>query len=200
MTEWIGDPTGGRDRGLRGLGLAWATVIARPVEFFEEAVSPGDQAPGLVFALIVVFVEELARFALVPDAYPVVADAPVLSGVLWLAVATLLVAPVALHLLAALQTILLLPLAPNRGGVSETVQVFAYATAPCLFAGLPIAPVRIGCALYGSLLLWVGTAVVHDVTYRRSAILATLPAALCFGYGFRGFDAVATQLTQWYII
>jgi len=44
---------------------AWFEVLTRPRRFFERGVAPGDQAPGLVFASVVVLVEEASRFAVV---------------------------------------------------------------------------------------------------------------------------------------
>jgi hypothetical protein len=190
VTQWVDSPTGGRDRGPVALARAWAEVLVRPRRLFRSAVAPADQAPGLVFAATVVFVAELSRLLLGVAAYPVLGGRPVASLVFWLAIATVLVAPAALHLTAALQTILLIPGAPNRAGIGETVQVIAYATAPCVLAGVPALPVRVGVTAYGAGLLAVGIAEVHDVSLPRGAALAALPAALVFGYGFRGFAAV----------
>lgn len=200
MTQWIENPTGGRARGPAALVRAWFEVLTRPTRFFRSAVAPGDQAPGLVFAIAVVLVEELVRFALVADAYPVVADQRLLSGVLWLGVAVLLVAPAALHLTAALQTVLLVPFVRDRAGISETVQTIAYSAAPCVVAGVPIPEVRVLCGAYGTGLLALGVATVHDTTGTRAALLSALPAAAVFGYGFRAFAALETLLRQWYII
>ncbi|PSQ39591.1 hypothetical protein BRD13_02695, partial [Halobacteriales archaeon SW_5_70_135] len=63
MTQWVEEPSGGRDRGPVALVRAWAEVLARPFRFFETGVAPDDQAPGLVFAAAVVLVEELVRLA-----------------------------------------------------------------------------------------------------------------------------------------
>ncbi|NHN48430.1 hypothetical protein G9464_12615 [Halostella sp. JP-L12] len=200
MTQWIENPTGGRDRGPRALVRAWAEVLTRPKRFFRTAVAPGDQAPGLVFAMAVVLVEELLRYALVADPYPVVAGQRALSAVLWLGVAVVLVAPAALHLTAALETVLLMPFVPDRAGISQTVQTIAYSAAPCVFAGVPIPEVRALCGFYAATLLVVGIATVHDASTDRAALASLVPAALVFGVGFRTFDAVETLLRQWYII
>lgn len=200
MTQWIENPTGGRDRGPRAVARAWFEVVARPRRFFRSAVAPGDQAPGLVFAMSVVLVEELTRFLLVADPYPVIAGRELLSAALWLGVAAVLVAPAALHLTAALQTVLLIPVASDRAGVSQTVQTIAYSAAPCVFAGVPIPEVRALCGVYGSVLLGLGIATVHDIGAERAALASALPAAVVFGYGFRAFAAVETLLRQWYII
>jgi hypothetical protein len=194
VTQWVENPTGGRDRGLIALARAWLEVLVRPRRFFRTGVAPGDQAPGLAFTGAVVLAFEATRFALVPGSYPVVAGRPVVSAALWLIVAIAFVAPLALHLTAAIQTLVLIPLAAERAGVSETVQVIAYATAPCVFAGLPIPVLRVACALYGAAVLVVGTAEVHDIDYGRAAIAAALPGILVFGYAFRGFGAAAALL------
>lgn len=191
VTQWVENPTGGRDRGPAALARAWVEALLRPRRLFRSAVAPGDQAPGLVFAATVVLVEELTRVLLGVAAYPVLGDRPTASVVFWLAVAAVLVAPAALHLVAALQTLVLIPTAPDRAGVSETVQVFAYAGAPCAFAGLPFPAVRVVATAYGAALLVVGVSEVHDVSLPRAAVLAAVPGALVFGYGFRGFAALA---------
>ena len=200
MTQWVEDPHGGRARGPTGLARAWVEVLVRPRRFFRVGVTPGDQAPGLVFAAAVVLVEEGTRFALVEGAYPVFGGRPLASVVLALAVAVVLIAPAVLHLSAALVTVLLAvltwlaDLAPDRGGVSETVQVLAYAAAPCVLAGPAIPTLRLVCTAYGTVLLVMGLATVHDLSIPRAAVVAVLPAAVVFGYGFRGFLAATALL------
>jgi hypothetical protein len=193
VTQWVEEPAGGRDRGLAALGRAWLEVLVRPRRFFRAGVAPGDQAPGLVFAVGVVCVEEATRLALVPGT-PVVAGRPLSTRALVLALAVVLVAPLVLHLVAAIQTLLLIPFVSDRAGISETVQVIAYASAPCVLAGVPIPALRVLCGLYGATLLVVGLAVVHEISLPRAALLGALPAALVFGYGFRGFAAAAELL------
>lgn len=199
--EWL-DAGGGRPRGPAGLARAWAAVLVHPQRFFRTAVVPGDQAPGLLFAMAVVGIEEAIRFALVGPgvAYPVVGGRPLLSAVLWLGVAVLFVTPAALHLVAALQTVLLVPFVRDRSGISETVQVIAYASAPCVVAGVPVPEVRAVVATWGALLLVLGVSEVHGPWFEPAAVLSAIPASLVFGYGFRGFDAIATLLARWYVI
>ncbi|MFB6173109.1 MAG: YIP1 family protein [Halobacteriales archaeon] len=199
MTRWV-TTAGGRSRGPAALARAWLTVLARPREFFRTAVAPGDQAPGLTFAMAVVLVEEATRLALVPGAIPSVPGGPPVGAALALGVAALLVTPAALHLAAGLQTLLLLPLADERGGVSETVQVVAYASAPCALAGPAVPELRLACTAYGAALFGIGLAEVHGLGRRRAAVAGLVPASLVFGYGFRGFDALATLLARWYVI
>jgi len=195
VTQWVEEPTGGRERGPVALAQAWVEVLVRPRRFFRTGVAPGDQAPGLVFAACVVLVEEASRLALVPNA-PVVAGWPVASRLFVLAVAVVLVAPLALHLVAAIQTLLLRAVVPDRAGISETVQVIAYASAPCVFAGVPIPAVRVVCGVYGAALLVIGLAVVHGTSLPRATLVGVIPAALVFGYGFRGFAAATTLLAD----
>lgn len=189
MTQWVENPTGGRDRGPVAIARAWAEVLLRPQRFFRTGVAPGDQAPGLVFAGLVVFVEELTRLVLVPGAYAVIGGQPVASRALGLALAVVLVMPATLHLTAALQTVLLIPFAPDRGGVSETVQVLGYATAPCILAGPPLPALRLLCAGYGFVLLAIGMREIHDLGPVETVPLVAIPGAIVFGYGYRGFLA-----------
>jgi len=196
VTQWVEEPAGGRDRGPGALGRAWGEVLVRPFRFFEAGIAPNDQAPGLVFAAVVVLVEEVIRLALLPTAYP---DDPLVAAVA-LGAVVVIVTPAALHLAAAAATVVLVPLAPDRAGVSETVQVIAYATAPCVFAAVPVLAVRALAVTYGAVLVVVGLSVVHRTTLVRAALAAVVPVAVAFAYGFRGIDAVGTLLRQWYII
>jgi len=189
VTQWVQNPAGGRARGPTGVARAWVEVLVRPRRFFRNGVAPGDQAPGLTFAVAVTVAYVGTRYALVPGAAPVFGGRPLLSAALALAAAALVVAPLVLHLVAALQTLVLAATVPARGGVSETVQVVAYATAPCALAGLPFAPLRLACALYGAGLLVVGIGVVHEASLPRAALAAALPALVVFGYAFGGIFA-----------
>lgn len=200
MTQWVENPTGGRGRGPVALARAWTEVLARPRRFFRVGVAPGDQAPGLVFAAVVVLAEELGRFAVValaargvlstgPFSYAQLGGfSPGVAALFLLAVAVF-VTPATVHLTAALQTLLLIAGAPDRGGISETVQVICYAMAPCVLAGLPIPELRVLVTLWGASLYVVGTAVIHDLRLHRALVVAAVPAAVVFGYGFRGFHA-----------
>lgn len=188
MTTWV-EPRGGRRRGPLGIAQAWVQVLRHPLRFFDEAVSPGDQGPGLAFAIAIVLVEESTRLWLVPTARPVLNGNDVLGAVLFVALAAFLITPLSLHAFAALETLVLLA-APSRGGVSETVQVLAYASAPCILAGIPSPELRIVVGLWTTALLIAGFHVVHDLRYTVAAVFVTPAAILGVGYGFRWFGAV----------
>lgn len=177
------------------MARAWAEVVGRPHAFFRYNVAPGDQGPGITFLAALVLVEEGIRIALTTDAYPVFGGRPILSAVVWLLVAAILIAPLGTHLVAALQTVLLSVAAPDRGGVSETVQVICYATAPCLLAGIPDPGVGTLVTLYGAGIYLAGLAIVHELDPLRAILLGILPASLVFGVGFRGFAAAETVLS-----
>ena len=190
MTRWVGDSGIGRPRGPRAIVRAWGEVLVRPRTFFASNVAPGDQAPGLTFLAMVVLVEEGLRHLLVPEVYPVVGGRPLLSAAMWILVAVVLVAPAVVHLVAAVQTLLLIAAVPNRAGVSETVQVLCYATAPCVLAGVPDPRVGAVCVVWGAGLYVLGTAVVHDVRLPVALAVGALPVVLVFGYGFWGIGAI----------
>ncbi|WP_254534988.1 YIP1 family protein [Halomarina litorea] len=196
MTQWVETPSGGRDRGPAGLLRAWAEVMVRPRRFFRNGVAPGDQAPGLVFAVAVTLAHVTVRFLLDPAQVPVIAGRPTASLGFALLVAALIAAPLALHLTAALQTVLLVVLSAvgvvgERAGVSQTVQAVAYATAPCALSGAPVPVLQSLAAGYGFVLLVVGIGTVHDLSWPRALVATVLPGVLVFGYGFRGFAAAA---------
>lgn len=197
MTTWVDNPKGGRERGPRALARAWAEVLVRPRRFSRNGVAPADQAPGLVFGVLVTLgavsgrlaTGDLPNFETVDVIPPFVPEAGPLRIVLVLFGVGLFLAPATFHLAAAIETVGLRFVAPDRAGVSETVQLIAYATAPCLLTAVPWPPLRVACCLYGAALLVVGTAVRHRTSYPRAAVAAALPAALVFGYGFGGFAA-----------
>lgn len=192
MTTWVENPQGGRARGPRGIARAWVEVLVRPRRFFRNGIAPADQAPGLVFGALVALVAAATRLWTgdLPTLPPFVPEAGALRVVLVLLTVGLFLAPATFHFAAFLETLALALLAPNRAGVSETVQVVAYATAPCVLAGAPWPRLRVACCLYGAVLLAVGTAVRHDVSPARAVLAAALPATLVFGVGYGGFAAL----------
>jgi len=206
VTTWIETPEGGRERGPRGLARAWAEILLRPRRFFAHGVAPGDQAPGLVFAVAVATVYVATRFAFVPSARPTFFASELASVAIGLLVAALIVAPVALHLVAALEVVILIAVVRDRAGVSETVQVIAYATAPMALAGVGVHPTlsgvpllaeavagwRLLLAVWGVGLLLFGMAAVHETSLARAAVAIAVPAVVIFGYLFGGLFALET--------
>jgi len=189
MTTWV-EPEGGRERGLVGLAKSFTQVLLNPVTFFDEAVSPGDQAPGLVFAMAVVLVAATTRLGLRPADALAFPTADWLRVVLTVALVVMLVTPAAVHALSALQTLALVVVAPSRAGVSETVQVIAYAAAPCVVAGLGVPAVTALAGIWAFVLLVVGTSVVHGVSWLRALLAAFAPGVLAFGGGFGAWPAI----------
>lgn len=204
MTTWVETPRGGRERGIGGLVRAWLEVLVRPRRFFAHGVAPGDQAPGLSFAITVALIYVGGLLAVQPevilgvDRIPVLGDSVGLTAVFILLVTAVVAAPAALHLAAATQTVLLMLLVNDRAGVSETVQVLGYAAAPCVFAWIPIPGLATLCGLYASGLLIVGLSVVHRTTLLRATVAGALPAVAVFGVGFGGIAASGT-LVDWVI-
>ncbi|WP_435193954.1 YIP1 family protein [Natronomonas sp. EA1] len=205
MTTWTENPRGGRERGPRGLARAWVELLVRPRRFFRNGVAPGDQAPGLVFGVAVALVYIATRFAFLPSARPdFFPGQPLASALVGLGIVGLIIAPAALHLTAAIQTLILMAGVRERAGVSETVQVVAYATAPCALAGVAAPPGagatlvtlvagwRLLLALWGVGLLVVGMATVHDVSIPHAAVVTVVPGVIVFGYLFGGLFAAET--------
>lgn len=192
VTTWIEQPEGGRDRGLRGLGRAWIEVLTRPRRFFATGIGEGDQGPGLTFAILVAggFITEWVIAS--PSVIPGVAESRLLSGVVTILAVSLLAAPAGLHLTAALITLSLVVFVEERSGVSQTVQVAAYATAPMVFAGPPVPALRVVCGIYGIVLLAVGIRTVHDASWPRVALVSAVPGVFAFGIAYRGVAAVRT--------
>lgn len=190
MTQWVENPELGRERGPVALARAWVEVLLQPATFFREKIAPGDQAPGLTFAATVVFFAESVRLATTTDAYPVVADQPAASAILWLLAIMVLLTPAGIHLTAAIQTVLLVGGTEERAGVSETVQVICYSLAPLALLGLPSVWVKAAVVLWAASLFVYGMATVHDIWLPKAAGLAAVPALVLLGYGFGGNAAV----------
>ncbi|WP_058365132.1 YIP1 family protein [Haloparvum sedimenti] len=214
MTTWIEDPQGGRARGPRALVRAWAEVLVRPRRFFRNGVGPGDQAPALTFAVVVALAHAAGWMAADPNAVPGITESTAVSVLIALLATGVLAAPVGLHLTAAVATVSTIAASVERrarppegadagtlarlgvglrerGGVSETVQVVAYASAPFALAGPPVPALRLAAGVYATGLLLVGLRTVHGTTWPRT-LVAGLPAALV-GYGV-AYRAVAPLL------
>jgi len=195
VTTWVETPEGGRTRGPAGIARAWVEVLVRPRRFFTNGVAPGDQAPGLTFAIAVALAYVIGLLVvepttiLRPDRIPILGGSTGLTVVLVLLLTAVAIAPAGLHLMGALQTVLLMLTVNDRAGVSETVQVMGYAAAPCALAWIPLPGMAALCALYSTGLLILGIAVVHRTSVLRATVAAAIPATLIFWVGFGGLAA-----------
>lgn len=203
MTSWIEDPNGGRARGPRGIARAWIETLVRPRRLFANGVAPGDQAPALTFAVAVAAAYTLGWIVADPAAVPGIVDSVPVSALVLFLVVVAMAAPIGLHLTAAVAT-LSVALASvefdggislrERGGVSETVQVVAYASSPMALAGPPIPSLRVACGAYATALLLIGFRTVHGTTPIRTVVAGVPPALLGYGVGYRVVAAVRTLL------
>jgi len=203
VTSWIEDPVGGRARGPRGLARAWVEALIRPQRLFANGVSPGDQAPALTFAVVVAAAFTLGWIAVDPTAVPGIVGSASLSALILLLVVIALAAPVGLHLTAAVATVSVIVASidvdgglslRDRGGVSETVQVVAYASSPMALAGPPIPELRVVCSAYATVLLLVGFRTVHGTTPLRTLAAGMPPAVLGYGVGYRTVASLRTLI------
>ncbi|TKX74723.1 hypothetical protein EXE46_07610 [Halorubrum sp. GN11_10-6_MGM] len=200
----MSDPAGGRPRGLRGIARTWIEVLVRPRRAFANGITPGDQAPALTFAVAVAAAFTLGLIATDPGSVPVVVpSSALLSGLVVFLVAVALAAPVGLHLTAAVATVSVVLASVefddglglrDRGGVSETVQVVAYASSPMALAGPSVPEIRVLCGAYAAVLLVVGLRTVHGLGPVRTVAAALPPAALGYGVGYRVVAAARTLL------
>jgi hypothetical protein len=140
----------------------------------------------------VVLVAASTRLALRPEDALAFPTSDWLAALITVALVVLLVTPAAIHALSALETLALVVLAPSRGGVSETVQVIAYAAAPCALAGLGVPALTLLSGLWSFALLVLGTRVVHDISVLRALLASLAPGVLAFGAGFGAYPAAQT--------
>ena len=201
----MSESAGGRPRGLRGIARTWVETLVRPRRAFANGITPGDQAPALTFAVAVAAAFTLGLIASDPGAVPaVVPSSRALSGLVVFLVVVALGAPVGLHLTAAVATVSVVVASltivdggvslRERGGVSETVQVVAYASSPMALAGVPIPELRVVCGAYAAVLLVVGFRAVHGLGPVRTVVAALPPAVLGYGVGYRVVASVRTLL------
>jgi hypothetical protein len=202
VTRWVDEPMGGRQRGPRGLVRAWLEAQLRPRRFFRNGVAPGDQAAALRFAVAVAVAAVGGRLLVAPatlSGYARVVDvtgSTVLTAAVVLGVVAVLVAPLVLHLGAALATVSLVALVDDRAGVGETVQITAYAAAPAVFVASPRPVVQIVALAYATVLYGVGLVIVHDISQPRAALAALCPSLFLFGFAFGGIPAVEALLAS----
>ena len=203
MTSWIEDPVGGRARGPRGLARAWVETLVRPRRLFRNGVGPGDQAPALTFAVAVAAAFTLGWMVADPGVIPgIVASVPVSALVTFLVVVAL-AAPVGLHVTAAVATVSVIVASiefddglglRDRGGVSETVQIVAYASSPMALAGPPVPVLRVACGAYAVGLLLIGFRTVHRMSPLRTLVAGVPPALLGYGVGYRVIASIRALL------
>jgi hypothetical protein len=169
-------------------------ALVRPRRLFANGVARGDQAPALTFAIAVAAAFTLGWIAVDPSVIPGIVESVSLSAVVLFLVVVALAAPVGLHLTAAVATVSVIVASVEfddglslreRGGVSETVQVVAYASSPMAFAGPPIPEVRVLCGAYATALLLIGFRTVHGTTPIRTLVAGLPPSVLGYGIGYR---------------
>jgi len=181
VTSWIADPEGGRARGpVRSLGW-WIEALVRPRRLFRERRGARRSGPGADVRRrrrrrLRARLDRLGA-GVVPE---IVVSVPVSAAILFLLV-VVLVAPVGLHLTAAVATLSVILASVefddgialrDRGGVSETVQVVAYASSPMALAGPPIPELRVVCGAYAAVLLLIGFRIVHGTTLLLRTLVA----------------------------
>ncbi|EMA67547.1 hypothetical protein C461_07469 [Halorubrum aidingense JCM 13560] len=176
-------------------------ALIRPRRLFVNGVTRGDQAPALTFAVAVAAAFTLGWIAVDPSVIPGIVESVPLSAVVLFLVVVALGAPVGLHLTAAVATVSVIVASVefdgglslrDRGGVSETVQVVAYASSPMALAGPPIPVVRVLCGAYATVLLLIGFRIVHGTTPIRTLVAGLPPAVLGYGIGYRVVASIRT--------
>ncbi|MFP4590690.1 MAG: YIP1 family protein [Halobacteriales archaeon] len=178
----------------------WGAVLVTPWRVFPDRVRPGDQTAAMVLAVLVTGAWVSVRVVVDPGWVPVLGGSRRASVVIVGLLLSVVVAPVAVHVLAAVSTIVLVVIAPDRAGVSETVQVVAFSLAPVPLVATGVAELQVLASLYGTALLVVGLQRVHHVSPERALLAGLLPAYLLFVVGY-GADAGFVELMRrWTLI
>lgn len=178
----------------------WGETLLTPWRVFPGGIRPGEQLPAVIFTVLVTGAWVAVRVAVDPGAVPVLGDAPVVSMLIWAALLAVVVAPVAVHVMAAVATVVLIAIASDRAGVSETVQTVAFAMAPAPVLATGVAELQVLATIYGTFLVMYGLSAVHRVSPERALLAGAVPAYVLFVVGF-GADAGFVELMRrWYII
>ena len=167
--------------------------LLRPHRFFEAVVTANDQAPAVYHIIIIGSITAAVRLWVGP--IPSVGGSALIGAAVWIALTGLFIAPIALHLAAALATVMLMITVPERAGISMTVQVWAYAATPVVLIGLGRPALTVVAIAVAGYLTVVGTAVVHRISMRRALLAAAVPIMVVYGIGLGGFASVTRLLS-----
>ena len=158
----------------------WLKVMTKPHLFFGEMMEESGQGEGLIFVMVLVAIEEGSRLAWIGLEYSIII----------LGVTVFIATPILLHIVAAIQTVLLRFVKKDRNEMSLTVKVICYSISPCVFMGLTVPFLRIICAVYGWLILVIGIKEAHGVSMRNALLVTAVPSIIIFGYMFRGLLSI----------
>ena len=184
----------------RTYAMVWFTAIVAPWICFTDFITERDQTRAIGFIVLMVVFWQLMTVLLGEPSHPIIGNSPTVSLIVWTVLLALFVAPVAIHLLAFVTTLVLIAVVEERASVSETVQVLAYATAPVVFLPIPVVALQVAIGLYGSFILVYGLRVVHEISIWRALLAGIIPAYLLFGMGFGADDALLELLRGYRII
>lgn len=178
----------------------WILTLIVPWRVFPNRIRRGEQLRAILFTILVAGAWVAVRVAVDFGSFPVLGNAPELSVLIWALLLAVVVAPIGVHVAAAIATLVLVAVATDRAGVSETVQTVAFAMAPAPAIAVGVAEVQVVAALYGSVLLVYGLWAVHEITLERAVLAGLLPVYLLFVVGFGADAGFVELLRRWYII
>jgi hypothetical protein len=158
----------------------WLKVMTKPRLFFREMMGESGQGEGLVFVMVLATVEEGSRLIWIGSEYIIII----------LGITVFIATPILLHIVAAIQTILLRFVKKDRNGMSLTVKVICYSLSPCIFMGLTVPFLRVICAVYGWAILVIGIKEAHGVSMRNALLVTAIPSIIIFGYMLRGLLSI----------
>lgn len=155
----------------------WYGVVVRPRRFFDRVNrDERGQRAALTFFTAVLLVGRARTVAS--------AGTPLRAAAI--AAMLLLLSPVVLHVVTALQYLAVWLVTERDEGVDRTLRAVAYGSAP---GALAAAPYLGAVSFLGIWLVAVGIAEGHGLRRRRAAAAAAVPSLLLFGIVFGGFDA-----------
>lgn len=200
-------PNDGRATGAAGgvslLGRSlrlWIETLVTPWRVFPDRVRVGDQTRAIIIAILVAGAWVAVRIGAAPGSFPILGGSTAASLLIWALLLSVVVAPLGVHVLAAIATVVLHAVASDRAGVSETVQTVAFATAPAPVIATGVAELQVLAALYGGALLVFGLIRVHRISIERAVLVGVIPAYLMFVVGFGAGDGFVELMRRWYLI
>lgn len=184
----------------RTYALLWGTAMVAPWKCARTYIVDRDQTRAIGFVMVMISVWLGLGAVLNTASWPVIGGLSSVSFLIWLALLAVFVAPIAVHVLAFIATVVLVATVHDRAPVSETVQVIAFAMAPVVFFAIPVVEVQAAAAVYATALLVIGLRTVHRTSVWRAFLAAVIPAYLLFGVGFGANDALVELLRATTII
>ena len=162
----------------------WREVILRPSDFYRRMPKTGGYANPLIFTVICLIINTLLSELFRPSMLKLIGlhnqrpSISIFTYIILIPIITIL----GIFIIAFVFNVLYKAFG-GTGNYEGTVRFISYASAPIVFAWIPIFGSIFG--IYGLYLYIVGGMIVHNVSMKKSTILMLPFALLTMYYGLR---------------